>query len=152
MPARVLIAKPGLDGHDRGAKVVARILRDAGYEVIYTGIRAKPDVIASIAVQEDVDLIGISVLNGAHVALTRKIMRALADRGAEDIPLVVGGAIPVRDCAALLDGGVAAIFVTGTTSQEILAGVADVLSRAPAGLAGRSCGAAQSAPVRNIHE
>jgi methylmalonyl-CoA mutase, C-terminal domain len=134
--ARVLIAKPGLDGHDRGAKVVARLLRDAGYEVIYTGIRARPEEIASIAVQEDVDLIGISVLNGAHVALTRKIVRALAERAADDIPLVVGGTIAARDRAALLDTGAAAIFVTGTTSQQILDGVADVLNRTRTGRTG----------------
>lgn len=133
MPARVLIAKPGLDGHDRGAKVVARILRDAGYEVIYTGIRVKTDAIASIAIQEDVDLIGISVLNGAHVALTRKVAQALAVQGADDIPLVVGGTIPARDRAALLDSGAAAIFVTGMTRQQIVEGIADVLSRAEAG-------------------
>jgi methylmalonyl-CoA mutase, C-terminal domain len=136
VPARVLIAKPGLDGHDRGAKVVARLLRDAGYEVIYTGIRARPEEIASIAVQEDVDLIGISVLNGAHVALTRKIVRALAERAADDIPLVVGGTIAARDRAALLDTGAAAIFVTGTTSQQILDGVADVLNRTRTGRTG----------------
>lgn len=133
MPPRVLIAKPGLDGHDRGAKVVARLLRDAGYEVIYTGIRARPEEIASIAVQEDVDLIGISVLNGAHIALTRKIVRALAERAADDIPLVVGGTIAARDRAALLDTGAAAIFVTGTTSQQILDGVANVLNRTQPG-------------------
>src|SRR5680860_375341 len=91
MPIRVLIAKPGLDGHDRGAKVVARVLRDAGYEVIYTGIRQRPAEIAAAAIQEDVDVIGLSVLSGAHLGLTRKVLAALVEQGVSDIPVVVGG-------------------------------------------------------------
>jgi methylmalonyl-CoA mutase, C-terminal domain len=129
MRQRVLIAKPGLDGHDRGAKVVARILRDAGYEVIYTGIRQKPDEIAATAVQEDVDLVGLSVLSGAHVGLTRKVVAALAERGGDDITVVVGGTIPKRDRDRLLEVGADAVFATGSTSEEIVAGVAQLLER-----------------------
>src|SRR5205823_2039637 len=95
-PIRVLIAKPGLDGHDRGAKVVARALRDAGFEVIYMGLRRRPQEIAAAALQEDVDVIGLSVLSGAHVPLTRKVLAALEDEGA-DIPVVLGGTIPEQD-------------------------------------------------------
>jgi methylmalonyl-CoA mutase C-terminal domain/subunit len=123
MPIRVLVAKPGLDGHDRGAKVVARILRDAGYEVIYTGIRQRPEEIAAAAVQEDVDVIGLSVLSGAHLGLTRKVLSALADRNAEDITVVVGGTIPGRDHAKLRELGAAAVFPTGTVSTDIVRGI-----------------------------
>jgi methylmalonyl-CoA mutase C-terminal domain/subunit len=132
MRQRVLIAKPGLDGHDRGAKVVARILRDAGYEVIYTGIRQKPDEIAATAVQEDVDLVGLSVLSGAHVGLTRKVVAALAEHGGDDIAVVVGGTIPKRDRERLLEVGADAVFATGSTSDEIVAGVAQLLDPPPA--------------------
>ena len=93
-PVRVLVAKPGLDGHDRGAKLVARALRDAGFEVIYTGIRQKPAAIASVALQEDVDLVGLSILSGAHMGLTRKTVEALRDYGVGDIKVVVGGTVP----------------------------------------------------------
>ncbi|MGH3386208.1 MAG: cobalamin-dependent protein [Nocardioidaceae bacterium] len=131
MPVRVLIAKPGLDGHDRGAKVVARALRDAGFEVIYSGIRQRPSEIAAVAVDEDVDVVGLSVLSGAHLGLTRKVVAALSDRDASDIPLVVGGTIPARDHARLIEAGVAAVFATGTTKAEIVAGIQRVLSTQP---------------------
>lgn len=127
MTKRILVAKPGLDGHDRGAKVVARMLRDAGYEVIYTGIRQRPSEIASIAVQEDVDMIGLSVLSGAHIGLTRKVVESLAELDAADIPIMVGGTIPAGDHAQLRDLGATAVFSTGSTSSEILAGVAEAL-------------------------
>jgi methylmalonyl-CoA mutase C-terminal domain/subunit len=120
MPPRVLVAKPGLDGHDRGAKLVARALRDAGFEVIYTGIRQKPEVIASIAVQEDVDLIGLSILSGAHMGLTKKTIEALAEAGATDIKVVVGGTVPPVDVQALLDLGAAAVFPTGTPLDQLV--------------------------------
>ena len=123
MPIRVLIAKPGLDGHDRGAKVVARLLRDAGYEVIYTGIRQRPGEIAAAAIQEDVDIVGVSVLSGAHLGLTRKIIAALAEQDASDIAVVVGGTIPARDHDRLREMGVAAVFSTGATSKEIVSGI-----------------------------
>lgn len=130
MATRVLVAKPGLDGHDRGAKIVARLLRDAGYEVIYTGIRATADQIAAIAVQEDVDLIGLSVLSGAHIALTGKVSRALARRGAAGIPIIVGGTIGEQDQPKLRSAGAQAVFPTGTSSADILRGVAEVLRMA----------------------
>jgi methylmalonyl-CoA mutase C-terminal domain/subunit len=120
MPARVLVAKPGLDGHDRGAKLVARVLRDAGFEVIYTGIRQRPAEIVAAAVQEDVDVIGLSILSGAHVALTKKIALALDEAGASDIKLVVGGTIPSRDVPRLQDAGAVAVFPTGTPIDELV--------------------------------
>jgi methylmalonyl-CoA mutase, C-terminal domain len=122
-PVRVLVAKPGLDGHDRGAKLVARALRDAGFEVIYTGIRQKPEVIASIAVQEDVDLVGLSILSGAHLGLTRKTAEALRDAGAGDVKLVVGGTVPQADVQPLLDMGACAVFPTGTPIEALVAEV-----------------------------
>ena len=120
---RVLVAKPGLDGHDRGAKIVARALRDAGYEVIYTGIRQKVGVIAEMALQEDVDLVGLSVLSGAHLGLSQQVLEALAAAGLEDVKLVVGGTIPASDRQALLDLGVDAVFPTGPSIEEVVAGV-----------------------------
>lgn len=122
-PVRVLVAKPGLDGHDRGAKLVARALRDAGFEVIYTGIRQKPEMIASIAVQEDVDLVGLSILSGAHLGLTRKTIQALRDRGAGDIKVVVGGTVPQSDVQPLLDTGATAVFPTGSPIEMLVAEV-----------------------------
>jgi methylmalonyl-CoA mutase, C-terminal domain len=119
-PVRVLVAKPGLDGHDRGAKLVARALRDAGFEVIYTGIRQRPEVIASVAVQEDVRIVGLSILSGAHVALTRKTAAALDAAGAGDILLVVGGTIPQRDVARLEAAGAAAVYPTGTPLETLV--------------------------------
>jgi len=116
---RVLIAKPGLDGHDRGARVVAYGLRDAGFEVIYTGLRQTPEQIATAAIQEDVDAIGLSVLSGAHLALTRKVIEKLREQGAADIPLLVGGLIPEADKTALREMGVAEVFTAGTPIAAI---------------------------------
>lgn len=133
---RVLIAKPGLDGHDRGAKVVARALRDAGLEVVYTGLHQTPAMIAAAAVQEDVDLVGISVLSGAHNHLVPEILRELAERGGRDIPVFVGGIIPEADMAALKAQGVAAVFTPGAKLEEIVEAVRAILAaRADVGVA-----------------
>jgi methylmalonyl-CoA mutase C-terminal domain/subunit len=118
---RVLIAKPGLDGHDRGAKVIARALRDAGFEVIYTGIRQTPEMIAEAALQEDVDAIGISILSGAHGTLLPKIMGALRVRDMADVPVWVGGIIPEADVAELKATGVRAVFGPGSPTTETVA-------------------------------
>lgn len=120
IPVRVLVAKPGLDGHDRGAKLVARTLRDAGFEVIYTGIRQRPEVIASVALQEDVQIVGLSILSGAHVALTQKTADALRAAGADDVLLVVGGTIPKRDVPRLEAAGAAAVYPTGTSLEALV--------------------------------
>ena len=120
MADRVLVAKVGLDGHDRGVKVVARILRDAGFEVIYTGIRQRPEAIASVALQEDVQIVGLSILSGAHVALTRKTADALRSAGADDVLLVVGGTVPKRDLPRLEEAGAAAVFPTGTPLEALV--------------------------------
>ena len=117
-PIRVLVAKPGLDGHDRGAKVVARALRDAGMEVIYTGIRQTPEMIAEAALQEDVDAIGISILSGAHGTLLPKIIEALRVRDMADVPVWVGGIIPEGDVAELKAAGVRAVFGPGSPTSE----------------------------------
>ena len=117
-PIRVLVAKPGLDGHDRGAKVMVRALRDAGFEVIYTGLFQTPDMIASTALQEDVDVVGLSILSGAHLALFPRIMDALHARGVDDVLVVAGGTIPAEDIDALKRLGVAAVFGPGTPLQE----------------------------------
>ncbi len=117
---RVLIAKPGLDGHDRGAKVVARALRDAGFEVIYTGLRQTPAQIAAAAVQEDVDAVGLSILSGAHNRLLPEISRLLHDAGAGDILVFAGGIIPERDIPTLKDAGIDAIFLPGTSTHDIV--------------------------------
>jgi len=114
MGARILVAKPGLDGHDRGAKIVARALRDAGFEVIYTGIRQRIEDIVSIALQEDVSVVGLSILSGAHVALTRRTVEALRAADAGDIAVIVGGTIPQSDVPKLLEAGAAEVFPTGT--------------------------------------
>ncbi len=114
LPIRVLVAKPGLDGHDRGAKVIARALRDAGMEVIYTGLRQTPEMIVNAAIQEDVDCIGLSILSGAHNAIVPRIMALLKDKEGEDILVVLGGTIPDQDAAAMKESGVAAIFGPGT--------------------------------------
>ncbi len=116
---RVLVAKPGLDGHDRGAKVIARALRDAGMEVIYTGIRQTPEMIVEAAMQEDVDVIGLSILSGAHMELFPEVFRSLKDRGMEDVIVVAGGIIPENDKPALEKMGVAGTFGPGTTTREI---------------------------------
>ncbi|MDA4106856.1 cobalamin B12-binding domain-containing protein [Mycolicibacterium holsaticum] len=119
-PVRVLVAKPGLDGHDRGAKIVARTLRDAGFEVIYTGIRQRIEDIVSIALQEDVALVGLSILSGAHVALTARTVDALRAADAGDIAVVVGGTIPQGDVPKLLEAGAAAVFPTGTALDTLV--------------------------------
>jgi len=116
-PIRVLVAKPGLDGHDRGAKVIARALRDAGMEVIYTGLRQTPEMIVNAAVQEDVNCIGLSILSGAHNAIVPRIMSLLKERGADDILVILGGTIPEQDIAGLKELGVAAIFGPGTSLE-----------------------------------
>src|ERR1700760_251375 len=113
-PIRVLVAKPGLDGHDRGAKVIARALRDAGMEVIYTGLRQTPEMIVNAAIQEDVDCIGLSILSGAHNVIVPRIMALLKDHDAADILVVLGGTIPAQDIPALKEAGVAEIFGPGT--------------------------------------
>ncbi len=119
-PIRVLVAKPGLDGHDRGAKVVARALRDAGMEVIYAGLRQTPEMVVHSAIQEDVDVIGLSIHSGAHNYILERVIELLAEQGAEDIILVVGGIIPARDTERLRGLGVDAIFPPGTTTTEII--------------------------------
>lgn len=113
-PIRVLVAKPGLDGHDRGAKIIARALRDAGMEVIYTGLRQTPEMIVTAAIQEDVDCIGLSILSGAHNAIVPRILALLHEQKADDILIVLGGTIPDQDATALQKSGVAAIFGPGT--------------------------------------
>ena len=117
---RVLIAKPGLDGHDRGAKVVARALRDAGMEVIYTGLHQTPDQIVETALQEDVNFVGLSILSGAHMTLVPKVVEMLRERGAEDIPVGVGGIIPEEDEAQLREKGVKVVFGPGTDTADIV--------------------------------
>ncbi|MEO8277224.1 MAG: cobalamin B12-binding domain-containing protein [Thermoanaerobaculia bacterium] len=117
---RILIAKPGLDGHDRGAKVVARALRDAGYEVIYTGLRQTPEQIAAAAVQEDVDAVGLSILSGAHNRLLPEVIRLLREAGADDVLVFAGGIIPDRDVPALKQAGIDQIFLPGTSTVDIV--------------------------------
>ena len=117
---RVLIAKPGLDGHDRGAKVVARALRDAGFEVIYTGLRQTPEQIAEAALQEDVDVVGLSILSGAHMRLFPDILKLLKERGMEDILVIAGGIIPEDDIEPLKKLGIKGIFGPGTPTREIV--------------------------------
>ncbi len=118
-PIKVLIAKPGLDGHDRGAKVLARGLRDEGFEVVYTGLRQTPEMIASTALQEDVDVVGLSILSGAHMTLLPKICRALREEGLGDVLVTAGGIIPDDDISALREAGVRRVFGPGTTIGEV---------------------------------
>lgn len=117
---RVLVAKPGLDGHDRGAKVIARALRDAGMEVIYTGLRQTPEMIASAALQEDVDAVGISILSGAHKTLCPRIVELLRDNGMDDTLVLVGGIVPQEDIKPLKDAGIAEVFLPGTSTEDIV--------------------------------
>jgi methylmalonyl-CoA mutase C-terminal domain/subunit len=117
---RVLVAKPGLDGHDRGAKVIARALRDAGMEVVYTGLRQTPEMIASAALQEDVDAVGISILSGAHNTLCPRIVNLLRENGMDDTLVVVGGIVPQEDVAELKANGVSEIFLPGTSTEDIV--------------------------------
>ena len=116
---RVLIAKPGLDGHDRGAKVIARALRDAGMEVIYTGLRQTPEMIAEAALQEDANIVGLSILSGAHNVLVPAILKKLRENGLEDVKVFVGGIIPEDDIPALLEKGVYAVYGPGTNTQKV---------------------------------
>jgi methylmalonyl-CoA mutase C-terminal domain/subunit len=119
-PIRVLVAKPGLDGHDRGAKVVAAALRDAGMEVVYTGLHQTPEMIASAAVQEDVDVVGLSILSGAHMTLFPRVRQLLADQGRDDILITGGGIIPAEDMAALEALGVGKLFGPGTPTTDLI--------------------------------
>ena len=125
---RVLVGKPGLDGHDRGAKVVARALRDAGFEVIYTGLHQTPEMIAIAAVQEDVDAVGLSIMSGAHNHLVPEIVRILTEKGAGDIPVFVGGIIPEVDRGALIELGVKGIFTPGAPMSEIVEAIRAVVA------------------------
>jgi methylmalonyl-CoA mutase, C-terminal domain len=120
MPVRVLIAKPGLDGHDRGAKIIARALRDAGFEVIYTGIRQTPEMIAEAALQEDVDAIGLSILSGAHMTLFPRVMDELKKRGLDDVLVWAGGIIPETDIPRLKEIGIQAVFGPGSPTSETI--------------------------------
>ena len=117
---RVLVAKPGLDGHDRGAKIIARALRDAGMEVIYTGLHQTPEQIVETAIQEDADAVGISILSGAHMTLVPRILDGLRENGAEDVLVVLGGTIPAEDAEELMEKGVAAVFTPGAPTGEIV--------------------------------
>lgn len=117
---RVLVAKPGLDGHDRGAKIVCRSLRDAGFEVIYTGLRRTPEEIVSAAIQEDVDVVGLSILSGAHNVIFPKILNLLKEKGADDIIVIAGGIIPEKDISDLKKKGISKIFLPGSSTQDIV--------------------------------
>jgi methylmalonyl-CoA mutase, C-terminal domain len=117
---RVLVAKPGLDGHDRGAKVVARALRDAGMEVIYTGLRQTPEMIAEAALQEDVDAVGLSILSGAHMTLAPRVVKLLQENGQDNVRVFLGGIIPDEDVPALLEAGVFAVYGPGTSTEKIV--------------------------------
>ena len=125
---RIVVAKPGLDGHDRGAKIVARALRDAGHEVIYTGLHQTPEQIVETAIQEDADLIGLSVLSGAHMTLFRRLIELLAERDSSDIRVFGGGIIPDEDIPVLEELGVAKVFTPGATTGEITGWVADAFA------------------------
>ncbi|HET6652510.1 MAG TPA: cobalamin B12-binding domain-containing protein [Nocardioides sp.] len=124
-PIRIVVAKPGLDGHDRGAKVIARALRDAGHEVIYTGLHQTPEQIVETAIQEDADVVGLSVLSGAHMTLFKKLIALLDERDARDIVVIGGGIIPEADIPLLKELGVAQVFTPGATTTEIVAWVRD---------------------------
>lgn len=126
---RILVAKPGLDGHDRGIKVVARALRDAGVEVVYTGLHQTPEQIANAAIQEDVDAVGLSCLSGAHMTLFPRVVQVLRDQGGDDILVFGGGIIPDADIPALQEAGIAEIFTPGTPTTEIVAWVDEHLGR-----------------------
>lgn len=129
-PIRVLVAKPGLDGHDRGAKIIARALRDAGMEVIYTGLRQTPEMIVNAALQEDVQVIGLSILSGAHNAIVPRIMQLLREKEMTDVKVVVGGIIPDEDAEALRQDGVAAVFQPGASLDSIVEFIRSSATRA----------------------
>ncbi|MFC2031933.1 cobalamin B12-binding domain-containing protein [Chloroflexota bacterium] len=120
LPIRVLMAKPGLDGHETGAKLIARVLRDAGMDVIYTGSRQTPEMIVRTASQEDIDIIGLSILSGAHKELCSRILTLLRQEGMEDIPLIVGGIIPDKDASVLKEMGVSEVFGPGTNTSQVV--------------------------------
>ena len=126
---RVVVAKPGLDGHDRGAKIIARALRDAGMEVIYTGLHQTPEQIAATVVQEDADAVGLSILSGAHMTLVPRIAELLKEQGVEDVVLTVGGTIPADDIPELKRLGVAEVFTPGSSTQEIIDFIGGAVSR-----------------------
>ena len=126
---RVLVAKPGLDGHDRGAKVVARALRDAGMEVIYTGLRQTPEMIAEAALQEDVDMVGLSILSGAHMALAPRIIELLKANGQADVKVFIGGIVPDEDIPRLKEMGVAGVFGPGASTEDIIREVRDAVRK-----------------------
>jgi methylmalonyl-CoA mutase C-terminal domain/subunit len=128
-PVRIVVAKPGLDGHDRGAKVVARALRDAGMEVVYTGLHQTAEQIVATAIQEDADAIGLSVLSGAHLTAFRRVLELLAERGAADVVVFGGGIVPADDVATLQAAGVAAVFTPGTSTSEIVAWVREHVTK-----------------------
>ena len=129
---RVLLAKPGLDGHDKGVKVVARALMEAGMEVVYLGLRQSPEHIAQATVQEDPDVVGLSILSGAHVSMTQTVVSKLKEAGCSDIPVVVGGTIPPRDVDRLRDAGATAVFPMGTDFEEIISWIEEhVYQRSP---------------------
>ena len=132
-PVRVLVAKPGLDGHDRGAKVIARALRDAGMEVIYTGIRQTPEMIVQAAAQEDVEVLGLSILSGAHMELMPEVMRLLREQEMEDVLVVLGGIIPEEDRQPLADIGIDAVFGPGASTQQIIDYIRTSTDRAAVG-------------------
>jgi methylmalonyl-CoA mutase cobalamin-binding domain/chain len=119
-PIRIVIAKPGLDGHDRGAKIIARSLRDAGMEIIYTGLHQTPEQIAATVVQEDADAVGLSILSGAHMTLVPRVVKLLRDEGADDVVVMVGGTIPRDDIPALKELGVAEVFTPGAPTSDIV--------------------------------
>lgn len=121
VPIRILVAKPGLDGHDRGAKVIARALRDAGFEVIYTGLRQTPEQIVSAAIQEDVAVVALSILSGAHMTLVPRVVQLLGEQEAGDIMVLVGGTIPDADIPKLKEAGVAEVFTPGTDTRDVVA-------------------------------
>lgn len=125
---RIVVAKVGLDGHDRGAKVVARALRDAGFEVIYTGLRRTPDEVAQIAIQEDADIVAISILSGAHMTLVPKVMEALKQRGADDILVIAGGTIPDDDAVKLKQMGVRGVYPPGTLIEDFVEDIRRMLA------------------------
>ena len=122
---RILVAKPGLDGHDRGAKIIARALRDGGFEVIYTGLHQTPEMIAEAAVQEDVDAVGLSILSGAHMTLFPEVIRLLKEKGADDVTIFGGGIIPDEDARKLAEMGVKRIFTPGASTEDIIKWVSE---------------------------